>query len=164
MGRQLPTSVTGAIRVQVGLIVVTGLTTVLTVVQRDELTVAWAQRHPFARAILEEGGLQALRENSISPPAFVPVAIVSFVVFALLAAVLLAFFASGHNSARISLTALAGFFLLAMVVVYRQDPPVLFVVLLAVSAVLDVLLLVLLWHRDTNAFLRGAGLAARRTP
>ena len=162
MGRQRPASVTNAIRAQAALVAVSGLTTLLTAFQRDELVLAWAERHPTAKAILAEGGLPALYDSALAPPAFVPVAIVSFFTFALLAAVLVMFFLGGHHSARVSLTGLAVFFLLAMVVMYRQDPPVLFVALAAVSAVLDVVLVWFLWHPDTNAFLRGAELAAHR--
>jgi hypothetical protein len=147
MGRQQPGSVTNAIRVQAGLVLVSGVITLLTAVQRDELVAAWSARNPTA-----------------DPPAFVPVAVVLFVTFALLAAVLVAFFLAGHHSARVALALLAAFSLFTMVVIYRQDPPTSFVVLAAVSSVLDVVLLALLWHRDTNAFLRGAAIAARRTP
>jgi hypothetical protein len=89
----------------------------------------------------------------------VPVAVVLWVTFALLAAVLVVFFRSGHPSARLSLTGLAAFFLFTMLVMYRQDPPGLFVVLAAVAAVLDVVLVYFLWHRETNEFMRGAQLA-----
>jgi hypothetical protein len=147
MGRQLPRSVTWAIRTQVALVVVSGLITVLTAVLRDELVDAWARRSP------------ALAAGGTEPPAFVPVAVVLFVTFALLAGVLLVFFRSGHPSARLSLTGLAVFFLFTMVVMVRQDPPGLFAVLASVTAVLDLALVYFLWHRDTSEFLRGAQLA-----
>lgn len=162
MGRQRPTSVTNAIRTQVAVIVVSGLTALLTVFRRDELVLAWAEGNPTARGVVEEGGLSALYESEIALPAFAPVAIVFFVTFALLAAVLLVFFRAGHPSARWSLTALAVFLLLSMVALYRQDPPALFLVLAAISAVLNLLLLRLLWHSDTSAYLRGAELAEQR--
>jgi O-antigen/teichoic acid export membrane protein len=143
MGRQRPGSVTSAIRAQLALVGVAGLTTLLTIVQRDELVRDWSARHP----------------TGIDPPAYVPVAVVLFVTFALLAAVLLVFFRGGHGSARASLAVLAGLVLLGMVAVLRLDPPVLFVVLAVISALLDVVLLYFLWHRDTSEFLRGAALA-----
>ncbi len=163
MGLQRPASVTNAIRVQMALVAVSGLTTLLTVLQRNDLVVAWAEGNPTARPILDEGGLSALEDSSINIPAFGQVAVVSFVTFALLAAVLLALFRHGHNSARISLTVLAVFFLFAMLAIYRVDPPTLFAVCAAVSAVLDVVLVYFLWHRDTNAFLRGAAIASGRS-
>jgi hypothetical protein len=162
MGRQLPASVTNAIRAQLALIVVSGVATVLTVVQRDALVTAWAEASPNARRILEEGGLQALYDSAIQIPNFGPVAVVAFFTFALLALLLVVFFRDGHPSARLALTGLAAFFLLGTVVLYRQDPPVQFVVVAAVSAVLDVLVVYFLWHRDTTQFLRGADLAERR--
>ena len=148
MGRQRPAAVTNAVAAQMALIGVSGLTTGVTAFQREELVAAWAARHP----------------EGITPPAFVPVAIVLFITYALLAAVLVVFFRGGHPSARASLTVLAVFFLFTMLVLYRQDPPGLFVALAAVSAVLDVVLIFFLWHPETRAFLRGATIAAQRAP
>ena len=143
MGRQLPRSVTRAVQTQAALVVVSGLITVLTAIQREELEAAFVARE----------------SPDIDVPAFVPVAVVLWVTFALLAAVLVVFFRSGHPSARLSLTGLAAFFLFTMLVMYRQDPPRLFDVLAAVAAVLDVVLVYFLWHRETNEFMRGAQLA-----
>ncbi len=143
MGRQLPRSVTRAVQTQAALVVVSGLITVLTAIQREELEAAFVARE----------------SPDIDVPAFVPVAVVLWVTFALLAAVLVVFFRSGHPSARLSLTGLAAFFLFTMLVMYRQDPPGLFDVLAAVAAVLDVVLIYFLWHRETNEFMRGAQLA-----
>jgi hypothetical protein len=143
MGRQLPRSVTRAVQTQAALVVVSGLITVLTAIQREELEAAFVARE----------------SPDIDVPAFVPVAVVLWVTFALLAAVLVVFFRSGHPSARLSLTGLAAFFLFTMLVIYRQDPPSLFNVLAAVAAVLDVVLVYFLWHRETNEFMRGAQLA-----
>jgi hypothetical protein len=145
MGRQRPGAMTSAIRAQLALVGVAGLTTLLVVVQRDELVRSWSARHP----------------TGIDPPAFVPVTVVLFITFGLLAAVLVVFFRAGHGSARLALTALAGLFLVSMFAVFRLDPPVLFVVMAMVSALLDLVVLYFLWHRDTSEFLRGAALAAR---
>lgn len=145
MGRQRPASVTSAIRAQLALVGVGAVTTLVTVLQRGELLRIWADRHP----------------TGIDPPAFVPVAVVLFVTFSLLAAVLVVFFRGGHGSARVALTVLAGFFLLAMTAVLRLHPPTLFVVLAVVAALLDLVLVFFLWHKDTTEFLRGAALAAR---
>ena len=144
MGRQRPASVSNAIRAQAALVVVSGLTTLITLVQRDQLVEAWAAGKP----------------TGAQPPAFGPVAVVLFLTFALLVGVLVMFFREGHPSARWSLTGVAVFYLFTMVVVYRLDPPGLFLTLAAVSAVLDVAVLYFLWHKDTTAYLRGAELAA----
>ena len=146
MGRQRPASVTNAIRAQAALVLVSALTTVLTVVQREELTRVWQSGEP----------------EGTQPPAFVPVAIVLFFTFALLAGILVIFFRDGHPSARHALGGLAVFHLFSMLVFCLQGPPVLFVVTSVVSAVLCLVLLVLLWHRDTSAFLRGVELASRQ--
>jgi hypothetical protein len=143
MGRQLPRSVTRAVQTQAALVVVSGLITVLTAIQREELEAAFVARE----------------SPDIDVPAFVPVAVVLWATFALLAAVLVVFFRSGHPSARLSLTGLAAFFLFTMVVMVQQDPPGLFVVMAVVAGVLDVVLVYFLWHRETSAFMRGAQLA-----
>lgn len=147
MGRQRPRSVTNAIRTQAAVLVVSGLITLLVIIERDELIDAWAARNP------------ALAASGTQPPLFVPVAVVLFITFALLAAVLLVFFRDGHHSARLALTGLAVFSLFAMVVMFRQDPPVLFDAFEAVVAVLSVVLVYFLWHPDTTAYLRGVELA-----
>ena len=139
MGRERPASVRNAIRVQAALVLVSGLTTMLTVVRRHDLVESWSTRQPSAQ-----------------PPAFAPVAVVLFLTFALLVAVLVVFFRDGHPSARWSLTGLAVFYAITMLAVYRLDPPALFLALAAVSAVLDVAVVYFLWHRDTSAFLRAA--------
>jgi hypothetical protein len=145
MGRQRPGAVNSAIRAQLALVGVAGLATLLTIVERDELVRVWTDRHP----------------TGIDPPDFVPVAIVLFITFGLLAAVLMVFFRAGHGSARVALTVLAGLFLLATIAVLRLDPPVLFIVLAVLSGLLDLVLLFFLWRKDTSEFLRGAALAAR---
>jgi hypothetical protein len=149
MSRQQPGSVTNAIRVLVALVALSGLTALLTVVFRDELVRSWA-----------EGNETELATSSLSPPAFVPVAIVLFVVFACLAGVLIMFFRDGHNWARISLSGLVAFTALASMASLRTGPPPLFLVLSLLTILLDLLLLVFLWHRDSSAYLRGAWLAA----
>jgi hypothetical protein len=149
MSRQQPGSVTNAIRVLVGLVVLSGLTALLTVVFRDELVRTWA-----------EGNKTEIATSSLSPPAFVPVAIVLFVVFACLAGVLIMFFRDGHNWARISLSGLVLFTALASLAGLRTSPPPLFLVLSALTILLDLLLLVFLWHRDSSTYLRGAWLAS----
>jgi hypothetical protein len=145
MGGQLPRSVINATRAQWALVAVSGLLAVLTAVRRDRLVADWVARNP---TLLPS-----------SAPSFVPVAIVCFITFALLAAVLLAFFRAGHPSARLSLTGLAVFFLFAMVVLVRQDPPGLFALVAVVAALVDLVVGYFLWHPDTSEFLRGAELA-----
>jgi hypothetical protein len=141
MGRQRPGSVTSAIRAQLALVGVAGLTTLVTIVQHDELV--------------------RTGRPGIDPLKVVPVAVVLFITFALLAAVLVVFFRGGHGTARVALTVLAGLLLLAMIAVLRLDPPILFVALAMICALLDLVLVYFLWHRDTSEFLRGAALAAR---
>jgi hypothetical protein len=159
MGRQWPVSVVNAMRCLGGLVVLMGIGTVLTWVLEDDLVAAWAEGNPGAREIVREGGIEALRESSISPPAFVPVVVVMFIVLLSLVAVLRVFFREGYEWARVSLAALGlGVGLAAGLIAFRENPPVVFVVLCVVTLVVDLAFLVLLLHRDTTAFVRGAWL------
>lgn len=160
MSRQQPGSVTNAIRALLGLIALSGLTAVLTFVLRDDLVRSWADGNEAAREVIEQGGLTALDESSIHVPAFVPVAVVLFVVFAMLAGVLIMFFRDGHSWARLSLSALVVFTALGSLAGLRIDPPPAFLVLSALSIVQALLVLVFLWHKDTSAFIRGAWLVS----
>lgn len=151
--RQLPGSIVNALWVLVALVVAFGITAVLTWVERDELILSWSKGNPSAQEILSEGGLAALRESPIVPN-FLPLAVVSFVVFALLALVLGAFLVDGHGWARLALTASAGFGVLVAVLAVRNHLPTAFLVLSIVTAVLHLALLFFLWHKDTSAYLR----------
>jgi len=148
MSRQLPGSVTRATWVLLGLVALSALTAVLTVVMRDDLVRSWA-----------DGRVDT---GTVRPPEFVPVAIVLFFVFAALAGVLIAFLRGGHNWARLSLTGLVAFMGLATLAGLRTNPPVLFLALSVVSVALDLALLFFVWHRDTNAYIRGVWLASHR--
>lgn len=147
MSRQQPGSVTSATRLLWGLVALSGLTALLTAIMRDELVRVWASGHPDAT-------------GSVEPPQFVPVAIVLFVVFAALAGVLVVFFRDGHSWARLSLSGLVVFMALGTLAGLRTEPPMLFLVLSWVSVVLDLALLVCLWHKDTSTYIRGAWLAS----
>jgi hypothetical protein len=153
--RPLPTALTMTLRLLVGVVLVSGLTTVLTWVQEEALVRSWAGRNATAAEMLAEGGYDALRDNPIVP-SFVPLAIVSFIVFVLLAVVLAAFLVDGHGWARPVLTATVLFASLVAVLSIGRHLPVLFVVLSWVSLALHAALLFFLWHKDTSAYLRGA--------
>lgn len=153
MGRQRPGSVTNAIRVQAALVGVSALGTAMVAVLRDDLVRAWAE---------SQGGLDAVRQSQLAPPAFVPVAVVAFVVYALLVWVIASLFGSGHRWARYALGATAVSFLFVMLVIYRADPPAPMVVLGVVVVVLNGVLLWLLASRDTTEFIRAAILAEQR--
>ncbi|WP_426244186.1 hypothetical protein [Nocardioides sp. LHG3406-4] len=148
-----PTSVTLVVRVLLALVAVTGLAAVLVWVRQDKVIRTWAEGNVAARKLLAEGGLEAVKDSPIAP-SFVPLAIVFFVVFALLVLVLVAFFVEGHEWARLSLAATALFGVLAAAVVVRLGLPVLFTVVAVVAIVLCLFLLLLLWHKDTNRYFR----------
>lgn len=142
MSEQQPASVTRAIQMLLGLMVLGGLTTVLVVVLRDDVT------RTLAAGRSTDADLQ--------PLSFVPVAVVLFIVFAGLSLVLVPFFRVGHNWARFSIAGLVAFVALATLAGMRTDPPTVFLVLAAVSLLIDAVLMFFLWHRDTNAYVRGA--------
>lgn len=153
MGRQRPASVTNAIRVQAVLVVVSALGTLAVVLQREDLVRAWAE---------SQGGLDAVRQSQLPTPAFVPVAVVSFIVYALLVWVIGSLFGKGHRWARYALGATAVSFVFAMLVIYLAAPPAALVVLGVLGVGLNGVLLWLLASRDTSEFIRGALLAEER--
>jgi hypothetical protein len=153
MGRQRPTSVTNALRTQWALVLVSAVATLVTVLMRDAMLESWAR---------SRGGLDAVEQSGIATPAFVPVALVAFTIYAALAWVIAVLFREGHRWARWSLLLLAAGFLFTTYVIYRTDPPTPLVVVGAVAAVLDVALGWFLLQRDSGEWVRGAGLAEER--
>jgi hypothetical protein len=160
MGRQLPGSVVNAMRCLGALTALMGLGTVLTIVLQDDLVEAWAEGNPAAREILREGGVEALKDSSISLPAFVPVVVVMFIVLLGLLSVLRVFFREGYEWARLSLGCMGLLIGLAVgLIAFRESPPAVFVVLCVVTILVDVVFLAMLAHPDTTEFVRGAWLA-----
>ncbi len=153
MRRQVPASVAHALRVLVAIVLLSAATALLTWVQRDEVILSWAKGNPSAQEILASGGIEALRESAIVPK-FVPLAVVSFVVFLLLAVVLAAFLVDGHGWSRLVLTLMAVFGVLVAALGLLNHLPVLLEVLSAVSMVLYAALVFFLWRKDTSAYLR----------
>lgn len=162
MVRRRPSAVTRAILTQWVLVAVSGVATLVAYLLRDDLLRAWAETNSAARQILEQGGLAALEQSAISLPAFVPVAVVTFVVYASLAWVLVAMFQHGHGWARWSLVALAAGFLFAVVVILLASPPTPFVVLGVIAVLLDLALVWFLLRRECGDWIRAAELAERR--
>jgi hypothetical protein len=159
MGRQWPGSVVNATRCLSALMGMMALGTVLTVLLQDDLIEAWAEGNPAAREILRDGGLEALKASSLSLPAFVPVIVVMFFVLMALLSVLRVFFREGYEWARLSLAGVGLLIGLTVgLIVFRESPPALFLILCLVIIVVDLALLVLLFHRDTTEFIRGSWL------
>ena len=150
-----PASVKRAIWLSWALVLLGLVTTVLTFVLRDDLIRAWAEGRGDIRPLLESQGLEAVKDGAVQPPAFVPVAIVLFIVVALLIWVLLAFFANGYNWARVSLCVLLLLIAIGTVAAIRGGPPTIFVVLSIVSFAVELAAIVYLWHPDTTRYLRG---------
>ena len=138
MGQQRSVVVTGAIWLTAGAVGLAGLATLFTIVFKDELVDDWAA--------------DRVDVGSVAPPAFVPVAVTMFLVVAMLAFVVLAFFRQGYEWARVLLSLIALVLALATLAVLQTSPPTLFLVVAIVSLVVDVAAVVALWHKDTRLF------------
>jgi len=133
-----PASVRAAVGLVWGVIVLSGVSALLTVVLRDQLVRSWSVG----------------KTTDLTPPAFVPVALTLFAVMAALGWVLVVFFSHGHGWARWSLAALVLFAGFTSAIGLDRDLPPAFVVLTVVFLVLNTALLFFLFHKDTNAYLR----------
>jgi cytochrome bd-type quinol oxidase subunit 2 len=100
----LPVSVTRARQLLAVLVAVGAVITGLIVVLQDQLIRSWAEGRPDMRRVLRTQGLEAVKNGEVHVPAFMPVAVVMFVVVALLIWVLAAFLRGGYNWARVALT------------------------------------------------------------
>ncbi|PUA80570.1 hypothetical protein C7S10_12465 [Nocardioides currus] len=149
----MPGSIALALRTLLALVVVSGVAVLLTWLQHDEVIRAWAEGNSSAQEILSSGGIAALRDSTIVPK-FVPLALVSFIVFVVLVVVLGAFLADGHQWSRLVLTALAGFGVLVASLGLNHGLPLVFVIVSALFLLLCLALVVVLWRRDASAYLR----------
>ncbi len=151
---QLPTSVSRSIWAVRALVGWGVLATLLTVVLRDELILAWARGNQAAQEVLDEGGLEALKQSSIRIPGFVALTVTLLVVYAVLVLVLVAFLRGGFPWARVVLTATALFTSFAIVVGLTRYLPPLFATMAVGALLLNLALLWFLWQRDTTRFLQ----------
>jgi len=140
MSQVRPASVKAAVWLTLALVALSAITAVLTIVFRSELTDAW-----------ESGRSDA---GSVEPPSIVPVSVVMLIVVALLAVVVMEFFRAGHGWARWALTATIVLMGIGTLATLRIGPPVLFVVLSVIGLVLQVAVVVAVWHRDTGTYVR----------
>jgi lysylphosphatidylglycerol synthetase-like protein (DUF2156 family) len=151
--REKPGSITNAVRSLLALVVVSGAAVLLTWLQQDEIILAWAQGNSSAQEILSSGGINELRDSAIVPK-FVPLALVSFVVFVVLAMVLGAFLVDGHGWARLVLTGTSCFGLLVAALGLNHSLPTAFVIVSALFLVFCLTLVFFLWRKDTSTYLR----------
>jgi len=156
MTGQQPTTVTRATQVLGVLLGLGAIAAVLSVVLEDELIRSWAEHNPSVRKTLEAGGLDAVKDSSVHIPAFAPVAVVLFLVLAGLALVLIAFVRARHSWARTCLAVLVAFTALGTIAGLRTTPPTIYLVLAGLSLIVEVVLVGLLFHRDTSTYLREA--------
>lgn len=151
--RDVPRSIRNALWCLVVLVATSGAGVLLTWVQRDEVIRTWAEGNSSAQEILASGGMAALRDEAIVPK-FVPLAVVSFIVFVVLVGVLGAFLVDGHGWSRVVLTATSVFGVLVAVLGIQYALPTTFVVVSALFLLAWVLLVVFLWLKETSTYLR----------
>lgn len=163
MSGQHPASLTWASRALAAVVALGFLTAVLIVVLRDELIRSWAEGRRDLRRVLHTQGLDGIKHGEVHVPAFVPVAVVLFVVVALLIWVLAAFLRGGYNWARISLSLTLFFLAVGTIGALRTGAPTVFMVLSVASFPLEAVAIYFLWHPDTSAYIRGTWVAEPET-
>lgn len=151
--REMPGSITNALWSLAALVAVSGVAVLLTWLQSDEVIRSWAKGNPSAQELLVSGGMTSLREAAIVPK-FVPLAVVSFVVFVALAVVLAAFLKDGHGWSRLVLTATCLFGALVAGLGLSHGLPTAFVVVSALFLLLCLALVFFLWRKDASDYLR----------
>lgn len=151
--RQTPRSLTHALRCLAGLLALSVIAVLITWLQSDEIIRSWAKGNPSAQGILDSGGMPALRDAAIVPK-FVPLALVSCVVFLALAVVLSAFLLHGHGWARVVLTATSLLGVLISVFGLTHGLPTAFVIVSGLFLALCLALVFFLWRKDSSAYLR----------
>ncbi|GAA1961486.1 hypothetical protein GCM10009798_21560 [Nocardioides panacihumi] len=148
-----PASLTLALRLLAALVVLGAVAVVLIVTRQDDLIRSWAEGNPAVREVLNTRGLEAVKEGSVQPPRFVPVAITLYVVLAGLTAVLGVFLNNGYEWARLGITVLLFFSAVAGIAGLRVGQPVVFDVCTVVGLALFAAMMVPLWHPDTTAYI-----------
>ena len=151
--REMPRSITNAVRSVGALIVVSAAAVLVTWLQIEEVIRSWAKGNSSAQEILVSGGMVTLRDSLIVPK-FVPLALVSFVVFAVLLGVLTAFLVDGHGWSRLVLTATSLFGVLVSGLGLNHDLPTALVVVSALFLGLCLALIFFLWRKDSSVYLR----------
>ena len=148
-----PVAVNRALQTLVALCVAVGVVTLLVWVYREDLVLAWAEGNPGARAILRDGGLEAVEANLIVP-GFVPVVLTSYLVFLMLVWVFAVFFWGGFTWGRVCLVTVALFGIFLAVLAVASGIPTLFEVLCGAVVVLCGVHLFFLLHPQTTRWFR----------
>jgi hypothetical protein len=149
-----PGSVTRARQLLAVLVAVGAVVTGLIVVLQDQLIRSWAEGRPDTRKVLRTQGLEAVKDGEVHVPAFIPVALVLFVVVALLIWVLAAFLRGGYGWARTSLTVTLFFLAVGTIAGLRTGAPATFMALSVASFPVEAAAAYFLWHKDTSTYLR----------
>lgn len=148
-----PASLTLALQLLAALVLLGAVTVVLIIVRQDDLIRSWAQGNPAVRELLATRGLEAVKQGSVQPPHFIPVAVTLYVVLAGLVSVLGVFLSNGYEWARLGITVLLFFSAVTGVAGLRVGQPTAFAVCTIVGLALFAALMVPLWHPDTTAYI-----------
>ena len=148
-----PMSLRLAVRLLWTLMVLGAATVVLIVMREDDLIRTWAEGNAATRETLQSQGLDAVKDGSVAPPQFVPVAITLYVVLASLVWVLTIFLRNGFEWARSGITVLLVFTAIASIGGMRVGQPALFDVGTMVCLALAAATLAPMWHPATTAYI-----------
>ncbi|MGC4112413.1 MAG: hypothetical protein QM747_18730 [Nocardioides sp.] len=152
----VPRSVELAIRVSWGLVGLMALVTALMAVFYDDVVGAWADRREGAREAFAQGGREGLERAGFAPPHFLPVAVTMLVVGAMIVGVLAVFLRLGYRWGQLGLFAVmlgCGYASISLGLVL--GPPAVFQVAAVLTLLVEGVVVVCLWHRDTLAHVRG---------
>lgn len=152
--RDVPGSIANAVWSLLALVVVSGAAVLLTWLQHDEVIRAWAQGNSSAQEILATGGIDALRATPNLVPKFIPLAVVSWIVYVALVVVLAAFLIAGHGWSRLVLSATGLFGVLVASLGLNHSLPTSFVIVSGIFIALSVALGFFLWRKDASAHFR----------
>lgn len=148
-----PTSITRSVQVVYALVALSLLNLALTIVFKDALIESWADSTGTWGAVLDEGGVERIEELGVAP-AFVPIAVGSFVLFGVLFVFLALMLQRGAGWARIVLTVLAVLALLSVPLGFLQSRPISFTMISLVTAVLYLVLLFFMWQRSSTDYIK----------
>lgn len=150
---RIPSTISWAVKLLYALLAAGAVTVLLIAIRQDDLITAWAKDNPATKEILETLGLQAVKDSSVAPPQFIPVAITLYVVMGGLVAIFAIFLRYGYEWARICLTLVLIISIVVGVAAFLVGQPLLFDICTVVLIGLLVVAMVPMWMRASTAFL-----------
>lgn len=149
-----PPSIARSVQVVYALVALSLLNLALTIVFKDSLIESWAgSGEGLYSELLDEGGTQRIGELGVAP-AFVPIAVISFILFGVIFLFLALMLQRGAGWARIVLTILSVLALLSVPIGFLQSRPILFTVISLLTAALYLVLLFFMWRRPSTDYIK----------